>query len=1837
MKHIIKKSQSFKKIAAVLIIGLIMSSYISLLPPINVNAATTVKDTKTLSLTQSVNTSQYVKASGHYWTAKYAFVTYYRPDCQMYQFADANASYGGIDKVDGTYNVEAQMQNHSTHDGYVWHLNPPTHWGWRYMPDGGNCPYCGSTIKGCKVEYVWQLHGDGNCWVDEWPSGGGIVHTATYINSDTQSDSEPLFWYDLQTRDWVRYPQDNSHSKAYYDNGMNVHYPEIVTFGCCCNGDAASNGHNLSSYTTKTKTINGLNVICYKMTDAQAANVKGIHLNGGNGNYFYNKPLLYNTGEAWEDKATQWNCTTSGASTNPSRTSKTSEADSKIFTGNISYPIELVYNDQTKQLTVQNKSGATAGGATLSFDVVSWSVPSGVASAGTGKTQSCTKSGNYSVTVKPKATRTVGGTTYTAIWANQTLTANNITIDNTVNFYQENGTTLISGAKYTSVASISVPNAPTKTGYSFNGYYIGTTQYYNGSKTKVKDLWTGNPTGTTYNLVAKYSENSYSFRLFDGYRLPEYPNNLPTSPFYTASGIKITNIANSKMNMYPEYQGYTLLGIYAGTTTSSPKVYDSNGLYCGDGSFLPASSGAVDLYCLYAPKDITITYDTHNTNELFDGDMGVTVPNKFGTRVDYPDVKTDVITYDTVTSLSNSAKVYDGYTFEGWYSTTQGSGNTHAWENGRMGDMGSGTKIFNADGSYNGSSKLKGLGNNITGLFKLATDTTVYPRYVPNAYTLYYYLDKANTQLASKTVYYDCPVEIMWYQYNDYSTDHYQRVPYEKQYYWDITGTGSTVEGGGFQPLGTEIVTGYKFIGWDWEDTGNSAVRPYFDHSIAGHDYYDTRINDSTVEANGNTSLWKWTNDRTIKTVYEPKTYHLYYSDHILLKDANGDLVDPEAMESLTTAWDSNNNPSTSEDFIRTQQTNVLYDSTDAFPGTIREYEGYTLDGYYGVLSFPYGRPNDYGSNWYINGKTYRVNKCDFYGHGWNNQRHNYENNVIDTLTDMDATPPEHEVLPPYDGNPQVPNQTIIGYLDNVDGYPDGYPVRGTIMNKWVGKVYNADGTLVDGAWNLLYNTNVYPRYTPNHYTLSINFNKEDDVASDQRDMTYNENFGLSDADKSSLKPYRGYTFNGWYDDNLGQIFDENGDNVSGNLWKYTQDVNAKATYTANDYVVYYNTNEADTPNIPLNVTFDQDYELPQSDVDKVPEKDGYTFIGWYDVDTGEKVFNIDGTPVNNPYNFDRDITVTVRYSNNPIDIRIATETDRKVNNGVGNRSEYEYDYSMRTETYQTPYGIITVPTKRGYDFGGYKVEPTNNGEPVMIWNADGKASEDIFKWLPTKGETVVYATSVFTPSTIKGDIDAKKYDPKTDTETDNPIHIEQVYDEPYDKLPHIPEKEGYIYDGITDKDGNPIWDKDGNPVQDVWQYIDGDIDNFIIKWTPKWYILTYDNNTKEQKVYFGEDVPNLDTMSKAGFRFNGYSFDYFGRETNIVDGTGKYTAGKWLYDMGESGQRIPLKDLWEVETYTVTVNDGIGEPYTVSVVYGMGYTNVEVPNKTGYVFEGYYVDGEDNTEFWNDGGKPTFDRYEYTKDISVTAKYRAKVFYLHCGDTVIKVTYDDIVNGTAPIGTKDDETVGNHINHYLFGGWTYNGMLIFGGDGLSTMDRWTLDLGEDGTHIYLEELFNTDEETIEEEKPAPEEEVQEPTIVPAEEPVIHGSWIHTLWNTPAIKRLIIGGGITFSGLGILFIILFILSKIARIYYLTDPEEERYKHFRGFEWINTYPRHKRPDRDHKYFIELSSKHYDALEGENTYVMVKFFPIFRFFHKGQNIDIGMRNEFSEYIIEKKILL
>ena len=672
-----------------------------------------------------------------------------------------------------------------------------------------------------------------------------------------------------------------------------------------------------------------------------------------------------------------------------------------------------------------------------------------------------------------------------------------------------------------------------------------------------------------------------------------------------------------------------------------------------------------------------------------------------------------------------------------------------------------------------------------------------------------------------------------------------------------------------------------------------------------------------------------------------------------------------------------------------------------------------------------------------------------------------------------------------YDDPYQLPEADVAIVPDKTGYTFDGWVEQGTTTLK-----FKTDGKPSGSpTYDIEDDLTVVVKYHPN--TIKVNYNNtevEDDNLDKHQTVVYDSPYNPID-----ISPYKiGYIFDGHYiGEIVNKIWDNKGKQVSPkyiySAFADNAEVDAYKSYIPKIFDVQigddYDENDIlDAVDFEDIAVYDNEYfDFPVPEKRRGLELDGYYLLGTdiclakYDPsdDTLTKTSNIwiwdDGIDWNITDDYTGIFEVERRWTHLDVPVLVRTETDEKVTPGVGNKSDYVWTEKDRTETYDRAYDDETLPAKRGYDFMGYIVDPRDEElEKLDIWNAAAKSSEETFTWLPVGDNEKVIAVSVFKPMDIPVFVPADKYDPQTDIVTPNPIDVTYTYDDPYDPIPTIPEKEGFDYDGIVDKDGNPVWDKDGNPTQEVWQYLEEDVKDFIIKWTPKTYILVYPNKTDEQTITFGEAVPVLYTLTKKGHTFKGYSFDYFGTEIHGFNEKGEYGAPTWLYDMGPSGTKIPLTDLWDLNDYIIHVEpnaEGFNN-YDVTVSFEKAYTKQTMPTKYGYFTKGYIEklpEGSEKNYIWNADGTPSKENYPYDYDITAVSDWQAKTFYVHCGDQVIKVVFDEKVTEKANIPSKSDHT---------FNGWTYDGKTLFKDDGVCVKDIWDLDVGPDGTHIYCDPQF---------------------------------------------------------------------------------------------------------------------------------------------------------------------
>lgn len=183
--------------------------------------------------------------------------------------------------------------------------------------------------------------------------------------------------------------------------------------------------------------------------------------------------------------------------------------------------------------------------------------------------------------------------------------------------------------------------------------------------------------------------------------------------------------------------------------------------------------------------------------------------------------------------------------------------------------------------------------------------------------------------------------------------------------------------------------------------------------------------------------------------------------------------------------------------------------------------------------------------------------------------------------------------------------------------------------------------------------------------------------------------------------------------------------------------------------------------------------------------------------------------------------------------------------------------------------------------------------------------------------------------------------------------------------------------------------------------------------WKANTYTITYDANggyvaPTSQSITYGSEV-QLPIPSRSGYDFVGWQ-----RGTTTIEN------GIW-----EIASDVTLTAVWDYSSFTVTLdpNGGSLETTTVEVRYNAAY-QLPTPNRTGYVFKGWYNGDDlfDSTGVWN-----------RMAGLSLTAEWEiSDMESISCtmignGGTVLPQTQLLPVGSALPTPTR---------NGYTFGGW---------------------------------------------------------------------------------------------------------------------------------------------------------------------------------------------------------
>lgn len=353
-------------------------------------------------------------------------------------------------------------------------------------------------------------------------------------------------------------------------------------------------------------------------------------------------------------------------------------------------------------------------------------------------------------------------------------------------------------------------------------------------------------------------------------------------------------------------------------------------------------------------------------------------------------------------------------------------------------------------------------------------------------------------------------------------------------------------------------------------------------------------------------------------------------------------------------------------------------------------------------------------------------------------------------------------------------------------------------------------------------------------------------------------------------------------------------------------------------YIVNFHPNGGTITQESKEVVYEQTYDTMPT-----PDREGYTFDGWYTEKTGGTLIlpetSMERTEHHTLYAHWTANTYTVTFDANGGTVSIGT----------------------KTITYDSPYGTLPVPTKTGSTFAGWMLGSNGVTEDTIVTTASNHTVKAL--WIPNTQNVLFDANGGTVGIRSKA----------------------VTFGLAYGELP-VPTRTGYHF--------NDWWYGDSIITADsiVTAY---ESHTLMAGWDPNSYTITWDANggtcgVSSTMVTIGKGYANTITdmeISRVGYTFDGwYTEPTDGDDAEDGSGIKVYSAdkvyvnngmywnnGTWIYP-----DNLTLYAHWKANTYQVTL-DGQGATSqlqtSVLITYGKTGPVISVPTKTGYTFMGYF------------------------------------------------------------------------------------------------------------------------------------------------------------------------------------------------------------------------------------------------------------------------------------------
>ncbi|WP_256759466.1 InlB B-repeat-containing protein [Cohnella sp. WQ 127256] len=408
-------------------------------------------------------------------------------------------------------------------------------------------------------------------------------------------------------------------------------------------------------------------------------------------------------------------------------------------------------------------------------------------------------------------------------------------------------------------------------------------------------------------------------------------------------------------------------------------------------------------------------------------------------------------------------------------------------------------------------------------------------------------------------------------------------------------------------------------------------------------------------------------------------------------------------------------------------------------------------------------------------------------------------------------------------------------------------------------------------------NTTLYAKWTPMSYTVTFNSNGGALVS--VLTVSYNS---LVTTPDDPTKP--GYMFEDWYTDagfTTPFLFTTP---ITGNTTLY-------ANWTPNSYAVTFDSNEGSAVSVQ-EVTYNSMANKPAED----PTKTGYTFGGWYE--------DVDLTI---PYLFTTvvtgDTTLYAKWEQNDYKVTF-------ISNGGMAVSELTVSYNS----------TATAP-----------IDPTKPGHTFESWYTDVDLTNVFTFTTAITDDITLYAN--WTPNSYAVTFDSKE---------GSAVSVQEVtYNSMANKPAEDPTKTGYTFGGWYE-------DVDLTTLYLFTTVVTGDT-TLYAKWEQSDYKVTFISNggtaVSEQTVSYHSTATAPTDPTKTGHKFEGwYTDEGF---TSHFQFTTPITGVTTLYAN------------WTANSYTVTFDSDDGSTVSSQAVSYNGTVTspAEDPTKSGYTFGGWYED----------------------------------------------------------------------------------------------------------------------------------------------------------------------------------------------------------------------------------------------------------------------------------------